>query len=208
LDHGVILAALLLTAGLGGAALVSGAFFAVLLLYVVVTLAYSTLLKPLLMLDVVALAGLHALRVFAGGIAAGVTVSSWLLTLSIFLFLCLAIVKRHAELSDRRRAGARTAPGRGYTTDDLPVLAALGGAAGCSAVVVLALYIQSPEVKALYATPDILWAVCPILLYWISRALLLSGRDAMQDDPVLFALRDPVSLACGALVGIAAWLAS
>lgn len=74
-------------------------------------------------------------------------------------------------------------------------------------ILVVALYINSPEVRELYATPEVLWLLCPMLVYWISRVWLLARRGKMHDDPVVFALRDRVSYAIGAaalLVGAVA----
>ena len=59
---------------------------------------------------------------------------------------------------------------------------------------VLALYVQSPDVRALYAQPAWIWLSCPILLYWLGRLWTLAGRGALRGDPILYALRDPASL--------------
>ncbi|HYE94927.1 MAG TPA: UbiA family prenyltransferase [Rubricoccaceae bacterium] len=192
---GVVLVPLLI----GGAFLVATAlplvFTAALVLYLVTTLAYSLLLKRVAALDVVVLGGLYALRVMAGAAATGVPVSEWLLAFSLFFFLCLALLKRYAELRlletelDARRNG------RGYTVEDVAMLRGLGPACGFLAVLVLALYTTSPEVASLYTTPILLWLVTPLLLYWVMHLWLTAHRRAMPDDPVLFALKDPVSWA-------------
>lgn len=207
LTHGLVIAPGLVVLGALTAALVSWSYLGMVALYFATTLAYSTVLKRRMLVDVLTLAGLYTLRILAGGVAAGVTVSAWLLGVSVFLFLCLAIVKRYTELAERLRAGAEGASGRGYRTDDLPVLSALGGAAGYSAVTVLALYINSPSVAGLYGRPEVLWLICPLLLYWVSRMLMLAHRGQMHDDPVVFALRDRVSLACGAIIAVIVGLA-
>lgn len=198
--QGMLLAPTLLVLGAVCAVSVSWAFLGIVAVYSATTVAYSTVLKRLMLVDVLTLAGLYTLRILAGGTAVGVPVSAWLLGVSVFLFLSLAIVKRYTELAGRLREGADSAPGRGYRTDDLPVLSALGGAAGYSAVTVLALYINSPDVRSLYDTPTLLWLICPILLYWVSRTLMMAHRGTMHDDPVVFALKDRVSLACGVLI--------
>ena len=60
---------------------------------------------------------------------------------------------------------------------------------------------------ALYSRPEVLWLAGPVLMYWIGRALMLARRRVMHDDPVVFALKDRVSLlslaAVGALVIVA-----
>jgi len=75
-------------------------------------------------------------------------------------------------------------------------------------VLVLALYVNSQEVRILYRHPTLLLLICPLLLYWMSRLWLLAARGRMHDDPVVFALRDPVSYAVGALTLAVIWLAT
>lgn len=183
-------------------------FALVLGIYYATTTAYSLRLKRLMMWDVVTLAGLYTVRIFAG--AAAVQdgfVSPWLGAFSLFLFFCLAVVKRQAELhAHAARGGDGALSGRAYRPGDLPMLSAMAASCGYIAVLVLALYMNSAEVVALYRHPKLLWALCPIVLFWVSRVLMLSQRGEMHDDPVVFALRDRVSLACGAaaLAAIAA----
>ena len=176
------------------------AFLAVLAAYYATTLAYSLVLKRKMIVDVMVLGGLYTLRVIAGAAAVAIPVSTWLLAFSMFLFLCLALMKRITELIARRRTGKGSPPGRGYRLDDLPMISALAGAAGYVAVLVLALYINSPDVAVLYPRPGALWAVCLLLLYWVSRALMVAHRGTMSDDPVVFAVKDRVSLLTGGLV--------
>jgi 4-hydroxybenzoate polyprenyltransferase len=140
------------------------------------------------------LAGLYTLRIIAGGAAVSIMPSFWLLAFSMFLFLSLAMVKRYAELLELEKEGLMSERGRGYQTVDLAILASLGGASGYLAVLVLALYINSDAVRTLYARPQAIWLLCPLLLYWVSRVWLAAQRNKMHDDPLLFALRDSVSL--------------
>ena len=90
-----------------------------------------------------ALAMLYAVRVLAGAAAVSVPLSPWLL--AFFLFLALAIVKRQGELRTLRGSGRSASGGRAYLAEDVPVMAALGAASGFASVVILTLYIQSPE---------------------------------------------------------------
>jgi 4-hydroxybenzoate polyprenyltransferase len=200
---GMIAAPLLALAAFAVAALLPARFLLVLAAYFALTFTYSLWFKRVELLDVVVLASLYTGRIVAGAFAIAVPLSFWLLAFSMFLFLSLAMVKRHAELALVREQGRMAAAGRGYRVDDLPLLATLGGASGYLSVLVLALYINSRESAALYHAPQLLWLLCPLLLYWISRVWLLTMRGQMHDDPVLFALRDPPSLAVGAL-GLAA----
>lgn len=200
ISHGVALSGVLMTVAIGIGAILGTAFFSILATYVVLTLAYSLVLKRKLLIDVIVLGCLYTIRVLAGVAAAGEARSQWLLMFSLFLFLGLATVKRCSELVARREAGTSNVPGRGYHTDDLAVLFPLAAAAGYGAVLIFALYLSSPEVMVLYRHQERLWLICPCLLYWMSRTLMLSSRNELHDDPVIFAITDRVSLLSGAIM--------
>jgi len=199
--QGVAMAGVLALAAALIAVQVGPLFCAVLAAYYACTWAYSLRLKRAPIVDVMMLAGLYTIRLVAGGVATGVGVTFWLLAFSMFLFLSLAVVKRYAELRDAARAGLTQPAGRGYGADDLPLLLSLGTASGFASVVVLALYINSPQSEQLYRDARPLWLICPLLLYWICRVWLLTSRGRMHDDPIVFALRDRLSLA---IIGVIA----
>ena len=142
------------------------------------------------------LAGLYTMRILAGGVATGIELSVWLFAFSIFFFFSLAAVKRQAELVDMAERGTLTAKGRGYHVEDMPIISMVGLAAGYISVLVMALYVNSPAVRELYALPDALWGICCVLLYWLTRMALLTHRGSMHDDPVVFAAKDRVSQLC------------
>jgi 4-hydroxybenzoate polyprenyltransferase len=189
------------------AVVVGWMFVLVLASYYVITWAYSLRLKRIALLDVMTLAGLYTLRIIAGCAATRIEPSFWLLALSVFLFLSLGFVKRYAELDDARKAGKLMGHSRGYGADDLPLILSLGTTAGYSAIVVVALYINSPDSIALYHHKKTLWMICPLMLFWISRVWMLTARGHMHDDPVVFALRDRVSLIVVAALGLIVLLA-
>lgn len=169
--------------------------------YFVLTVAYSLFLKQLAVVDVLTLAALYTLRIIAGAAAIDVAVSFWLLLFSMFIFLSLALIKRYSELKVARDAGKTGAlRGRGYEPDDLELVSSLGGSSGFIAVLVLALYIQDGQAAHLYATPQLIWLACPVMLFWISRAWLIAHRGRMHDDPIVFALKDKVSWGVGAFM--------
>ncbi len=200
LAHGTFMAAALGLAG-GGVALSLGLqFTGVLLGYFLATGAYSLLLKRRPVIDICALAGLYTLRIVAGGAATGIALSVWLLAFSIFFFFALAAVKRQAELVDAAARGALDPAGRGYQVDDLPLVSMMALGSGYVAVLVMALYVNSPAVVALYPQPAALWGICLVLLYWISRVVLVTHRGQMHDDPVVFAARDRVSRICALFI--------
>ena len=66
---------------------------------------------------------------------------------------------------------------------------------------VFALYISSETVHRLYRHPEALWLICPVLMYWIGRALMMAERRSMDDDPLVFALKDRNSLISFAWIG-------
>jgi 4-hydroxybenzoate polyprenyltransferase len=179
-------------------------FTVLLTLYLVLTTAYSFYLKRLLMIDVLILAGLYTLRVLAGGIAVAVFISPWLLAFSSFFFLNLAVVKRYAELRMMQERQQSRSSGRGYMVGDNELLRSIGPTAGYLSVLVLMLYINSREVTVLYHHPFWLWQLAPLLLYWITRIWFMAHRGQMDDDPIVFAVKDPISYAVGA--GVAAIL--
>jgi 4-hydroxybenzoate polyprenyltransferase len=204
---GFVVAPLLTIAAFAAAYALAPRFALVLLGYYTLTLAYSLRLKQIAMLDVLVLAALYTVRIIAGTAAIDVGFSFWLLAFSMFLFLSLALVKRYTELGVHRRAGNDTAHGRGYATSDYELLASLGGASGYLSVLVLALYINSTASAELYHRQQVLWLLCPLLLYWVSRVWIIAHRGAMHDDPVLFAARDKVSLVLMVLAALVVLLA-
>ena len=177
--------------------------------YLIATLTYTLFLKEKLLVDVFLLAGLYTLRVLAGGSATGITISPWTLAFSMFMFLSLAILKRYSELVATANASFAL-PRRNYYRSDLSMLGSLGTASGYISVLVLALYIHSPEVTPLYRHPWLLWSICPLVAYWISRMWIFASRAAIPDDPILFALKDRISylvaVLCAALLLMAVFL--
>ncbi|MCJ2065761.1 UbiA family prenyltransferase [Methylobacterium sp. J-088] len=202
--YGVVLAAILAAGAFVLSFGLPVKFSLALLIYLVLTLAYSFYLKRRMMIDIVVLGGLYAIRVFGGVAALGLPQTPWLLMFSLFLFTSLAIVKRCSELTANHQGEQpgekKTLAGRGYLVEDLRVLFPFGAAAGYGSVFVFALYMSSPDVAALYTHPNRLWLICPLLIYWISRMFLLSNRDQLHSDPVVYALTDRISLATGACV--------
>lgn len=190
----------LLIGGLAIATLAGPLFILVLVAYYIFTLLYSFSLKRRAIIDICTLAGLYTLRIVAGAAATGIALSVWLLAFSIFLFLSLAAMKRQAELVDTLTEGGDEVGGRGYTVKDLPLVSQMAISSGYLSVLVMALYLNSPDVQVLYSQPLILWGVCLVLLYWVSRAVFKTHRGEMEDDPIVFALKDRISRVCVLLV--------
>ena len=195
-DKGGLLALSLAAIGAILAACLGWAFLISLAVYYLLTTAYSLSLKRRIVIDIGALAGLYTMRLVAGAAATNIELSVWLVAFSIFFFFSLAAVKRQAELVDMVERGELLAKGRGYHVGDLPIISMVGLGSGYMSVLIMALYINSAEVVALYHYPTALWGICCILLYWLTRMVLITHRGSMHDDPVVFASKDNVSLFC------------
>ncbi len=197
----IALAAVLLTGAILITVLVMPpAFAGWLAFYAVVTTAYSFVLKRMVLVDVIALAGLYSLRIAAGGAAAEVPVSTWLLGFSLFLFMSLAFLKRYTELLDTIEREGRTVSGRGYHVGDADFVLVAGAALGYVAILVFTRYLDAEQVRNLYTHPEYLWLIAPCLVYWVSHLWLRAHRGEMHDDPIVFAARDAASWVVGAAV--------
>ncbi|MBF9031161.1 UbiA family prenyltransferase [Rhodobacterales bacterium HKCCE3408] len=207
LQTGTMLLPALLVAGMAAALADSIALAGIIAIYFILTTAYSVKLKRFALVDVFLLAVLYTSRIVAGAVAIWVEPSIWLLAFSMFFFLSLAGVKRQAELTEAETEGARSTTRRGYRLVDRATVTQMSVAAGYAAVLVLALYLNDPDVQARYSAPRILWLVCPVLLYWVSSMVLTAGRGEMHDDPLIYAFRNRQSrgvLACFALLVVLA----
>jgi 4-hydroxybenzoate polyprenyltransferase/phosphoserine phosphatase len=188
--HGVSVAGIALVLASIIALVVSKEFFLMLLLYLALSSAYTLLLKKYIIVDVLILSLFYILRILAGSTASGVVTSSWLLAFSFFIFMSLALVKRCAELVSLKQQGKNITEGRNYYITDLVVLWPMGIGAAMSAVVIFGLFISAPETKTHYATPDLLWLVAICLIYWLARIWVKTSRGEMDDDPVLYSIKD------------------
>jgi 4-hydroxybenzoate polyprenyltransferase len=204
----VMVPVLLVSAFLGAVLLLPLEFVGILAMYYLLTLAYSLDLKRRMIVDVMTLAALYTIRVIAGGAAFGLILTFWILAFSMFVFLSLAMVKRYAELHAAAELGRLgQTPGRGYRPSDMSMVAVLGAVSGYLAVLVLALYIHDEGTVHLYAHPETIWLAVPLLLFWISRVWMLAHRGQMNEDPLLFAVRDRVSVVVGLLFALVFWSA-
>ena len=204
---GAALIGLFLLISFGAARWLPSAFQLWLLAYVVSTLSYSLYLKRLALIDVLVLSGLYTLRIQAGGAATHTPISHWMAGFSIFLFLSLAFVKRFSELENLRSSSLPPRNGRGYLVADIEQLRSFGTGSFFAAVVVFAIYISGRDVTALYRHPATLWLIVPLQILWLSRVWLLASRGQLNEDPVVFALSDRLSLLIGVAVAAVALVA-
>lgn len=194
LAHALLAAPVLLLTALIVAAFISLPFVGVLVAYYALTTAYSFYLKRKMLADVITLACLYTVRVVGGAAAIGTGISVWLIAFFMAWFLSLALIKRCVELVGRRNAKLPDASSRDYKQGDIQMVSALAAASGFNAITIFALYASSDLARDFYQRAEILWLVTPLLTYWIARALMLANRGKMHDDPVVFALKDRVSL--------------
>ncbi len=194
---GVLLTPVLLLVSVALASFAGGNFLPWLIIYFIVTCAYSWGLKRIILVDCLVLASLYTLRIIAGAAAAMLPITFWLLAFSIFLFASLAFVKRYAELEVQLQNGRKNVHGRGYYTSDAQLIQSLGIGAGYASVLVLALYLNSTSVLVLYRTPEFIWGAVPIMLFWVSWMWMKAHRGEMHDDPLIFAVKDRASQLAG-----------
>jgi 4-hydroxybenzoate polyprenyltransferase len=210
LPVGLVGGPLLWVTGLFLAAQLSWVFAGVTALYLLLAMNYLWWAKRVVLLDVVFLVGLYTIRLVAGQAATDIVLSTWLLTFSTFIFLSLALVKRYVERCAAKQVGAGqfAGSGRGRKVRGLDVVVFSGAGSGCLAALVLALYVYSQPATLRYAHPGWLLLGCPLLLCWLSHIWLAACRGRMHDDPLDFALHDPVSYIIGVLSFSILWLAT
>ncbi len=200
--QGVVAALVLLAGSLAVALLLLPPLFVGMLgIYVGTASLYSLYLKHIVVVDLLVLTGFYVLRLYAGGVSTETPVSPWLLAFSLFFFLSLAVMKRHAELLAVLDHGEGPPSNRGYHAEDLGLFRSIGPASGYLSTLILALYLNSEKVVELYARPAFLWAMLPLLLYWLTRFWLRTNRGQLVEDPIIFALKDPVSYVTGLALG-------
>lgn len=161
--------------------------------YFVLTTLYSLTLKRIALLDILTLTVLYGSRILAGGVAIGIALSDWLIGFVLFLFFALAVMKRVTEVRGLGARGKGITAGRGYRLGDEQVLLPLGISCSVTATVVFGLYTTSSDAHVLYSRPSVLLLAAPLILFWQCNLWLATIRDRMHDDPLVFAVRDPVT---------------
>lgn len=184
--------------------LATPALAATLLVYAVVTLAYSMGLKRLPLVDCLVIGALFTVRIAAGVTAGALVWSPWMMTFAVTFFFSLAMAKRQTELVAGGPAATGVVRGRGYRYEDRNLVLAFGVAASTLSILIVVLYLMAEVFPAdAYRRPLALWAAPPLLFLWVGRIWLLANRGEMHDDPVVFALRDRTSYLIGVMMGAA-----
>ena len=207
LVYGLIGAPLLLLAAVLVALPLAVEFLYVLGFYWITTCLYSFWLKRLLIIDAITLAGLYTLRIIAGSAAIGVVTTNWLLGFSLSVFFGLALLKRYTELDNLQSRGGSEISGRAYTTASLRAISLAGGVSSLLAVIVFAFYINAPDITTLYSVPELLWLICPLLLYLLWRIWSIAQQGLLHEDPIVFAITDSRSQLVTLLCAVIIWAA-
>jgi len=157
--------------------------------YGVITVAYTLILKRLVILDVMAIATLFILRVVAGAVAVGAHASEWLLLCTGMLALFLGFTKRRQEATLEQSEGGETRPVLEHYS--LPFLDQMVSMVTASAILSYVIYaVNSPRIgsKMLATAPSVLYAIFRYLYLIYDRRDTRSTAAILTEDPgMLFA---------------------
>lgn len=206
--QGALISTLLLVLAAIGCSLLPASAGIALGCYLLLTVCYSLYLKTKLMIDVVALGGLFTLRVIGGAEAIETDLSFYLLSFSIFIFSSLGMVKRFAELHNLQRRNKLAAQGRGYRVEDMAPVRIIGISLGYMSVFIMGQYINSPVVTQYYDNPKLIWLLFPLLTFWLGRLWILANRGEVNEDPLIFAVKDRTSLLVVAVSALILFIAN
>ena len=181
-------------------------FLLLIISYFVISNLYTFIFKKFIFIDLLILGILYTLRIVGGGLITDISVSIWLLSFSIFFFISLASVKRQIELINAKKLMNKKISGRGYVANDKKTINFISVSASYISILVLILYINSPQVLKLYSSPSILWGICIIMFFWISRIINIAKKGKIKDDPIVYAINDKISYLCLVLILCTIWL--
>jgi len=198
----------LLLGGLAAAFAIDSRIGVITVGYAAISLLYTFRLKAEPLIDVLTIGGLFTIRVLAGMILFATPISLWLSTFTFMLFTSLALAKRTAELA-RAHGEGHSVVGRGYLAGDTQITTPLGVATGVAAIVVMVLYMELEARKTgLYTAVEPLFLIPVVLSAWLLRVWMRAHRGELQDDPVVFALKDTASWIHAAVIVLMWWLAT
>ena len=163
--------------------------------YFLLSSIYSFYFKKIKYLDCIILVIFYVLRLFSGGVVVNIMPSFWLVVFSIFIFFSLALAKRYTELNlHYSKSENLKISGRNYIYKDQKNLYTLGIISGYLSVLTLAFYLGSETVSRLYQTSLFIWLAIPLLFLWIRLVWIKSKNKEMDDDPVIFAIKNKWSV--------------
>lgn len=171
-------------------------FLLLIISYFVTANLYTLIFKKIFFIDLLILSLLYTLRIIGGGIVIDISITNWLLFFSLFFFISLASIKRQIELISAEKFKRKEISGRGYKVTDKKIIHFISVSSGFISILILIFYINSSEIIKLYSYPEILWIVCLIILFWVSRLIVKSNKGEIEDDPLMYALKDKISYIC------------
>ena len=196
---GLLAGVALIGGGLGCAAWLAWSCLVLVAIYVAISLTYSLRLKSVPFLDTSIIAALFTLRLVLGIEMARVLYSPWLISFAAFFFLSLALAKRHVEVMQAADGSSASLARRGYLPEDWPLTLAFGVAAAFASLQIMILFVaDDARPSHLYGHPYRLYLLPSGIALWLMRVWFLAHRKRLAHDPVIFALRDPVSWLLGA----------
>lgn len=200
IPQAVVAAVVLAAVALSGSFYLGTPFLLLIALYLLINLLYSSWLKHVVILDVMAVASGHLLRVMAGGAAVAVAVSSWLLLCTTFLALFLVFSKRRHEIllladeaANHRSVLSHYSPQ--FLDQMINVVTA-------STVVSYALYAVAADTVLRFGSENLVYTM-PMVLFGVFRYLYLTYQVTEKRNPTEAVLFDPPSIANVFLWGLA-----
>jgi len=161
--------------------------------YLVLSLSYTFFLKKIPIIDVITLSIFYTFRIIVGIFVGGLYLSPWIIAFSFFLFLGLAFLKRYIEFINTYHLQESSVKSRGYKENDESILISAGISSGIVSILVLVLYFQSSNFIESYSNPEFIWLSIPVFTFWVIRIWLMANRGLVDDDPVVYAIKDYVS---------------
>lgn len=181
-------------------------FIMIIISYFILSNLYTFFFKKIVIIDLLILSLLYTSRILGGGYIADTSTSLSLLLFSVFFFTSLAAVKRLIELVNIIRFKKKKIHGREYTIKHKKMIYWIAILTGWISILVLIFHINSPVVIKQYSFPDILWIICFVMLFWISRIIYVSNKGQIKDDPIVYAISDKISYLCLAIILFIFWL--
>jgi 4-hydroxybenzoate polyprenyltransferase len=152
--------------------------------YGAITIAYSLILKRLVILDVMTISSLFILRVVAGAVAVGAHASEWLLVCTGMLALFLGFTKRRQEAMEEIEDDAQTRPVLEHYS--LPFLDQMVSMVTAAAIISYAVYaVDSPRIgsEMLATAPSVLYGIFRYLYLIYDRRDTRSTAAILTGDP-------------------------
>tara|TARA_B100001057_G_scaffold263636_1_gene263819 strand:- start:1108 stop:2001 length:894 start_codon:yes stop_codon:yes gene_type:complete len=175
-------------------------FIMIIISYFILSNLYTFFIKRIIIIDLLTLSLLYTSRILGGGYITDISISSSLFLFSVFFFTSLAAVKRLTEIINILKFKKTIIYGRGYTTRHKKMIYWIAILTGWISILVLIFHINSPEIIKQYSFPNILWIICFVMLFWISRIIYVSSKGKIKDDPIVYAISDKISYLCLAII--------